>query len=202
MTVTNAYVTVEEVRSQLGDVISALDTGLMERAVNASSRAVDDYCGRRFWQDPSPVARKYRPRRGDRLDVADISTTTGLVVETATSAAWTSATTWTLDTDFELGPDNADADGPTYAWWRLTAVGGKVFPRARFRSVRITAKWGWSQVPDPVAEATLLKATSLFLRKDAPFGLAGLNEFGPVRITREDSDVIKLLSRYQKPMVA
>lgn len=202
MSVTNAYCTVEEVRNHLGDAVSKLDTGLIEKAVNAASRAIDGYCGRRFWQDPTAVARKYRPRRADRLDVADISTTTGLVVETATSAAFTTSTIWTLDTDFELSPDNADADGPAYAWWKIVAVGSKLFPCARFRSVRITARWGWSQVPDDVHEACILKATSLFSRKDAPYGVAGFGEFGAVRITRKDPDVIDLLARYQRPMAA
>jgi hypothetical protein len=202
MSVTNAYCTVEEVRNHLGDSISKLDTGLIEKAVNAASRAIDGYCGRRFWQDPVAAARKYRPSRCDLLNVNDISTTTGLIVETTTSINWSSPVTWTLDTDFELGPDNADADGPSYAWWRLTAVGGKSFSRARFRSVRITAKWGWSQVPGDVNEACVLRAASLFTRKDAPFGVAGFSEFGAVRITRKDPDVVDLLARYQRPMAA
>lgn len=202
MTVVHAYCSVEEVRDQLGDSGSTLATNLMEKAVNAASRAVDGYCGRRFWQDPAAVTRKYRPRRRDRVTVNDISTTTGLIVETASSASWAAPTTWTLDTDFELQPDNADFDGPAYAWWRLVAVGTKWFPRARYRSVRITARWGWSQIPDPVSEATLLKAVSLFERRNAPFGVAGFGEFGAVKITRKDSDVVDLLADYTKVLAA
>lgn len=202
MTVVNGYCSVDDVRDQLSDSGSILATNLMEKAVNAASRAVDDYCGRRFWQDPAPVVRKYRPRRRDRVTVDDISTTTGLIVETTSSVSWAAPTTWTLDTDFELEPDNADAEGPAYAWWRLLAVGSKHFSYARFRSLRVTARWGWSQVPDPISEATLLKAVSLFERRNAPFGVAGFGEFGVVKITRKDSDVIDLLSGYPKVLAA
>jgi hypothetical protein len=202
MTVVNGYCSVDDVRDQLSDSGSILATNLMEKAVNAASRAVDDYCGRRFWQDPAPVARKYRPRRRDKVTVDDISTTTGLIVETTSSVSWAAPTTWTLDTDFELEPDNADAEGPAYAWWRLLAVGSKHFQHARFRSLRVTARWGWSQVPDPISEATLLKAVSLFERRNAPFGVAGFGEFGVVKITRKDSDVVDLLSGYTKVLAA
>lgn len=202
MTVVNGYCSVDDIRDHLGDRASTFDTGLVERAVNAASRAVDGYTGHRFWQDPAPIARRYRPRRRDRLDVDDISTTTGLIVESSDTPTWTAPALWNLDTDFELLPDNADMDGPAYAWWRLFAVGSKGFPRARFRSVRITARWGWSQIPDPVAEATLLKAVSLFERRNAPFGVAGFGEFGVVKITRKDTDVVDLLSDYTKVLAA
>jgi hypothetical protein len=44
----------------------------------------------------------------------------------------------------------------------------------------------------------ILKAASLFKRKDAPFGVAGINDFGPVRITRTDPDVIDLLRSFRR----
>jgi hypothetical protein len=199
--VVNGYCTVEQVRAELGDDGERLPLALLEKAVNTASRAVDDWTGRRFWQDPAPVVRRYRTDGSPRVQVGDISTTTGLVVETGPGdGTWD--TTWTLDTDFELGPENADADGGAYAWHELVAVGSYRFPRTRLTSLRVTARWGWSEVPAQVEEAAILRAVALFKRKDAAYGVADFGEFGPVRITRQDHDVVSLLAPFQRVMVA
>jgi len=198
MAVTNGYCTVQQIRDELSDGGESLPLALLEKAVNAASRAVDEWTGRRFWQDAEPVVRRYRPDCGDRLGVDDISTTTGLLVATGTDGSF--GTAWTLDTDFELEPGNADADGGAHAWWELVAVGGLSFPCERRRTVQVTARWGWSAVPSQVEEATLLRAVALFKRKEAVYGVADFGEFGPVRITRKDPDVIDLLTPFQKPM--
>jgi hypothetical protein len=46
----------------------------------------------------------------------------------------------------------------------------------------------------------MLKAASLFKRKDAPFAVAGFSEFGAVRIGRNDPDVLELLGGYVNPV--
>lgn len=201
MAVVNGYATVEQVRAELGDDGERLPLALLEKAVSAASRAVDDWTGRRFWQDADPVARRYRTDGRRRVAVDDISSTTGLVVETGPGdGTWD--TTWTLDEHFELEPENADADGGAYAWWELVATGAHRFPCTRRRSLRVTARWGWSEVPVQVEEATILRAVAIFKRKDAAYGVADFGEFGPVRITRQDPDVIALLSPFQRAMVA
>jgi hypothetical protein len=203
VTVTNGYCTVDQVREELSDDGEALSEALLEKAVNAASRAVDKWTGRRFWQDAEPVARRYRPTTHGVAYVDDISTTDGLLVKTGTGTDWASVPAWTLDTDFELGPENADADGGAYAWWRLTPVSGRYFFCGyRQSTLQVTARFGWSEVPDQVMEATILRAVSIFKRKEAPYGVADFGEFGPVRITRRDPDVMDLLMPFQKPMVA
>jgi hypothetical protein len=196
--VLNGYCTVEQLRAELGDDGEALSTTLLEKAVNATSRAVDRWTGHRFWQDDDVQVRRYRVEDCHSVPVDDISTTTGLLVATGTDGSF--GTSWTLDTDFELEPGNADADGGAYAWWELVAVGSLTFPVERRRTVQVTARFGWSEVPDQVTEATILRAVSLFKRKEAPYGVADFGEFGPVRITRKDPDVIDLLLPFQKPM--
>lgn len=200
MAVVNGYCTVAQVRHELGDDGEALSEALLEKAVNATSRAVDDWTGRRFWQDPAPVARRLRPASRTRAEVPDISTTDGLIVETDPSLDGAWSTTWTLDEDFELEPEDAGFNGAAYAWWELVAVGAHRFPLARRRTLRVTARWGWSAIPDPVMEATLLRAVQIFKRKEAVYGVAAFDDFGPVRITRQDSDVISLLIPYQRVM--
>lgn len=204
MTVVNGYCTAAEVRGQFHDSGARLDDPLIERAINAASRAIDSHCGRRFWQDATPVARLYRPRDGYSVTVHDIADST-ITVETDDNLDGTWLTTWAAD-EFDLEPRNADVDANTaHSWTRLVAVDDRCFPRhGRRATLRITATWGWSEVPVDVAQACILKASSLFKRKDAPFGVAGFNDFGPVRITRNDPDVVGLLQgfvRFASPEV-
>ncbi len=197
MALTNAYCTVAQLRNQFGDNAAKLPEELLERAVNATSRAIDRYTGRRFWQDPAPVTRAVRVRDSDayEIDVPDISTTTGLAIETGTDGTYT--TTWTAG-DYELHPDGYDLDHPeAYAWWRISSTGSLTFPTGHRRAtVQITARFGWSAIPPDVEQACVIRAASLFKRNEAPFGVAGFGDFGPVRITRRDPDVIDLLHHF------
>jgi hypothetical protein len=211
--VVNGYCTTQDLRDQLGDGGSNLSTSLLERAINAASRAVDDHCGRgidggpgQFWQDSAPTTRTYVVTNPRAVRVDDISTRTGLVVKTGSDGV-NFPTTLVTGTDFFLEPRNADAAGASanpYAFWILRAVGVLFFPSVfpNLPTVQVTARFGWSAVPYEVTEATILKAASLFKRKDAPFGIAGFNEFGAVRITRQDADVLELLSGFTRPMYA
>lgn len=202
MTLVNAYATVQQVRDQLSDKDARVDEAQLERAISAASRAVDRWCGRRFWADSSAVVLTYRPEESCKAAVDDISSTTDLVVKTDDDNDGVFETTWTIGTDFQLEPLNAAASGTAYAWWDLVAIGSQRFPthgpRAR---LQVTARFGWSAVPEQVTDATILKSVALFKRKDAPFGVAGFADFGAVRITRADPDVLDLLRPFQQVMV-
>ena len=201
MAVVNGYCTVQQVRDELGDTGASLDATLIEKAIGAASRAIDSWCGRRFWADETPVARYYRPVDPLTVIVDDISTATGLEVATDDGTG-SYGTVWASG-DVLLDPPGGDVDG-AFAWTRLAAVGTLTFPTvwAARPPLRVTAAWGWSQVPDRVVEATVLRAVALFKRKEAVYGVADFGEFGPVRITRRDSDVADMLSgliRYSSP---
>jgi hypothetical protein len=195
------YCTIPQLRAELSDDGSDLPEALLEKAINAASRAVDAWCGRRFWADETPVARAYLPTERARADVHDIAGTDGLAIATDTAGNGTWATTWDA-ADYMLGPLNADADGGAYAWWEVLALSGS-WPTSGVRpTLQVTARWGWSEVPVQVEEATLLRAVALFKRKNAPYGVADFGEFGPIRITRADPDVIDLLSPFRKVVLA
>ncbi|MFC9088996.1 hypothetical protein [Nocardiopsis dassonvillei] len=196
MAITNGYCTAAQVRTQLGDADSQLVDVDLERAINAASRAVDRHCSRRFWSDATPVERTYTVHDPHAVWVDDISTTTGLIITTDDTRDGTWGTTWDAD-DYQLEPLNADADETAHAWWRIKAIGARTFPVTDHRAVlKVTASWGWSAVPDDVAEATILKAASLFKRREATFGVAGFGEFGAVRISRRDPDIIDMLAPF------
>lgn len=196
MAIVNGYCTEDEFRAEFGDqVASKLPQNLIESAINASSRAIDFYTGRRFWLDPIPTVMRYRGVDAYDAEIEDIGDLTGLAIATGTDGTFTTA--WT-SADYELGPLNADALGGAYAWWTLTAVGGQTIPYGRRATLQITARHGWSAIPDPVRKACTLRSVALFKRKEAPFGVAGFNDFGAVRISRRDPDVIDLLHHFIK----
>lgn len=198
MAVTNGYCTLQELRDHFGDSSTALPVADLERAINATSRAIDRHCGRRFWQDTDVQEKVFRPADCDAAWVDDISTTTGLIVATDEGQDGAFTTVWAAS-DYQLEPLNADTDATAYAWWQIAAVGDYRFPvYSRRASLQVTARFGWSAIPDQVNEACLLRAAAIFKRREAVFGVAGLNGFGEVRITRRDPDVVALLDPFVK----
>jgi hypothetical protein len=205
----DVYCTVGEVRGHLGDTSTSpkLDTTLLQRAVTATARAIDRYCSggipgsRRFWRDPAPVPHTFWTDDPARAWVDDISTTTGLLVKTDEDGDGTFETTWTIGTDFQLEPLNAELAGVPFAWWEIVAIGQRRFPLYPQRAgLQATTRWGWSGIPIDVNQAAILKAAKLFKRTESPDGFAsGFADFGAVRISRyEDPDVAMLLEPYLK----
>lgn len=195
MSITNGYVTLTEIQNALGGSSNTTD---LERAVEAASRSIDDYCRRRFWQDSAVVTRYYTAVDRDRVVVDDISTSTGLVVTTDPGDDGTFETTWTIDTDFRCLPINAAADSEPWTVLERIRTGSYVFPSHEYR-VSVTAKFGWATTPTIVKQACLIQAGRLYKRKDSPFGVAGSSEFGAVRLLAKlDPDVEQLLKPYRR----
>jgi hypothetical protein len=91
------------------------------------------------------------------------------------------------------------ADGVAgWPWFRIRATGSRRFPvDARFATVRVTAKWGWSAVPDDVQLATKLQAALLLKRREAPNGLLEFAGDGAsLRVSPIDGHVMRLLQPY------
>jgi hypothetical protein len=206
MPLINSYVTVAEVREQLGDDQALRSLAQLERVINATSRAVDRYCGRRFWLDPTAATRRYRARDPRQVVVDDIGDLTGVVVEVLAGSVWQAVASSAV----QFEPLNAAADGAGGArpWTRVTGTGVTfpvaadpvgaldtaravpLTPTAGEARVRVTARFGWPSVPEDVAQATLIKAAAVASRTSAPLGVAGFDGFGPVRISRfGDPDV-------------
>jgi hypothetical protein len=194
--VANEYADLGTLKRQLGldDTDDSRDA-LLEQALTAASRSIDRACGRRFWLDGTTVQRIYRPHGrtviepdGTALLVDDIGSSTGLVVESGSAAAWSTLTGW------EALPDNA------------LAIGRPITGLLRFGSwgigtnrVRVTARYGWPAIPDEIVQATLIQANRLFKRKDSPEGITGSAEWGVVRLSRRDPDVWNLIEPYVLP---
>jgi len=202
--VVNGYCSVADIKEHVGDTeFGTIPDTLIERAINATSRAIDNYCGfprRRFWQDITPTTHEYVTDVWDSLYIDDLSSTTGLVIATDVAGDSLFSTVWT-PSDYRLYPLNANVNGSAFAWTQIRPVGSVRFPLSRYgrTTVRITGLHGWSAVPPEVTQACVIRTTSILKRKDAVFGVAGFGEFGTsVRIRAEDPDVADLLATFRR----
>lgn len=199
MPVVNGYCSELELRTWMSDSGSILSQSLIEGAINATSRMIERFCGRRFWKDESPTTRKYIVSDPDIVWVDDIATTDGLIVKTDDLADGSFTTLWG-STDYELSPFNSEVDSATpHAFYRIHGV-ERLFPVNKYRrTLEVTASFGWSAIPDQVKQACLMKSNMIVLRKDSPYGIAGFSEFGVVRINRtEDPEITRLLAPFVK----
>lgn len=205
MSLTNAYCTLQQLKNELG-ISDTADDSMMEIAIDAASRQIDDHCGQRFWQDGSVVARIYEPHDPYELYVDPISTTTGLIVKVDTDASGSYETTLTINTDFYLEPHNAAAEFPVRPYTEICInrnTGSYYFPTGYDApTVQVTAKFGWPAVPDAVKKACLIQATQLFKAKDAVFGAIALGESSAMRIRSSLNPLAEaLVAPYRKPAV-
>lgn len=200
MALVNPYCSEQQFREQFDDDSSVLPTAVVERAINATSRAIEKFTGRKFWTAEDPLTFTYRPDESDLAWIRDINSREDIVIRTDSAGDGTYATTWTAD-DYELGPDaDADVDGDAYAWWRIHAVGTLRFPTVgQYRPLEVTALPGWSEIPANVEQACIIRSAAIFKRRESMSGVAGFDGFGAVRISRQrDPDVAALLDDFIK----
>lgn len=168
-------------------ITDSVDDAQLGLAVTTASRAVDRHCNRQFGIVDAPQERYYEAAWDRRLlrwviRIDDLMTVDGLDVE--------------FDS-YTLHPRNAAAQGRP---WTYLVVGSDstVRPEREGAEVAITATWGWSAVPVPVKEATLLQASRLFARRNSPFGVAGSPDVGSELrlLERLDPDVATSLGSF------
>lgn len=157
MTITDGYLTLDEAKSYLG--ISDTDDDVsIELAVEAASRAIDDWCGRRFYT--ATETRYYTSDSGTVLDVDEFTSITTL--KTDGDGDGTFGTVW-ASSDYVLEPFNAAADGRPYTRITKATNGNYSFPSTR-RGVEIAGSFGWPSVPDAVKQACAIQTGVIFKR--------------------------------------
>lgn len=188
------YVTEAELIGRLEKVglTTGYEDALIESVCEATCDWVDAYTQRRFDLAAVASARRFSPV-GGMLRVDDIADLTGLLVETGSPGAYT--TTATVDIDFYTDPSSAISYGKP-----VTALYG-TWPGGR-DAVQVTALWGWPVVPWGVQQAAMIQAHALYRRKDSPEGVAGLDGYGPIRVSRfADSTAMLLLNEFRRTQV-
>lgn len=177
MALTNCYATLAETKADQSISDSINDT-ILDYAINAASRQIDGFCGRRFWVDGSVVSRTYWAENTLEVVVGDISTTTGLVVKSDDDMDGTYETTLTITTDFILLPRNAALEVPVWPYEMVQTVSGSTFGVGDRPGVQVTAKFGWPAVPDDVRKACIIQSWQLAKSSSAPFGVINFGESG------------------------
>ena len=193
------YATSDQLKGYLGmNTADNTDNPQITDALNSVSREIEKFCHRQFNDAGSATARVYYPDGYNRTCVDDFSTTTGLIIKSDSAGDGTYATTW-LATDVQCEPLNGVVDGETgWPFWKLRAVGNQAFPCSWAGSIaplQVTARWGWTAVPAAVKQACLILASETFRLKGAPFGVANMDQFGPVRV-RDNPMAAKKLAPY------
>lgn len=192
-----AYASAAELAHFIGDASVGSDNAELTLAVETASRSVDRCCNRQFGSLDAPESRQftaaYDPgRRRWIIPVDDFATTDGLIVES------TDAQGISVISGYVPGPVNAVVAGGV--WTSLVIEsGGPVVPTSSENGVRVTAKWGWPEVPGAIKLATLIQASRLFARRQAPFGVAGNPDVGQLRLLeRLDVDLVTSVRLFQR----
>ncbi len=187
------------------------------RALEASSRLVDDHTHRRFWADTGDTIRYYTARRWEDVEIDDLIELTEMATDPVGLGDYSDV--WVSPDDILLDPPNAHYDsapieriylrrlvpyagfayggylGSSYAWWGL---GRHRWPYRRQQGIRITGRFGWPKVPAKVEEAVSILAPRLMKRaREATWGVIGLGIEGssPLKLSQTDPDVAALLAR-------
>lgn len=191
---TLSYCTISDLKA--ADHLNITDTtsdNILTDVAEAVSRWIDMQCGREFY--PTTETRYFTSWYNDVVFVDDISTTTGLTIVTDPDGDGTYDDTWTA-TDYNLRPYNPRSGQPYYAIER--SLHGNFSIPSVPRGVKITATWGFTDVPEQIKQACILQSERLFKRFATPLGSSGMSALGEVRLSipAADGDVIALLKPY------
>lgn len=191
---TNGYLLRDELKAALGDCGSVHDDAY-ERAIEAASRQIDEFCHRHFWKTTTPTPRVFSALTPYAVHTDDIATATGLTVEVyATGGVWSELATTAWATE-----PSVPFNGRPIT--RLVSYDG-AFPTSAVRpQVRVTAVWGWPAVPPQVVQACQMLAIDHYKSKDLTGGVAGFGEFGPVRVASFSAQARALLEHLRLPGV-
>lgn len=199
MAIGDPYVPLPEMKHYMGiDTTNINEDTKLGWALASTTAGINLICGRQFNKAGAVTQRRYHTKSCDWATVADFHTETGLVIATDDDGDGVFETVWS-PSDYELEPlDGIVDDQPGWPWWKIHAVGSRRFPsRNRRASLRVATDWGWATVPEPVKTACRIVAEETWKLKDAPFGVAGFEEFGVMRV-RESTIAMSKISKYQR----
>ncbi len=201
MTITNGYCTLDDIkhtnRLNFNDSDSVSDD-MLEGVIEAVSRKIDDACNRFFYQTTSQ-SRWYQTNNANYVFVDDISASSDVTVEIDNNDDGTADVTLT-SANYILEPYNAELQGIPYQKITIRKSGQYLLPSRMDMAVKVTAIFGWSSVPKPIAQACMLQCERLFKRFSTPLGSESMTALGKMTLSIPslDPDVEDLISRYKK----
>lgn len=199
MTITNGYLTTEEARDYCG-LSDLTDTELLDATVEAVSRLIDNTCQRNFYQ-VEDVARTFATQDAARLRLGafnDLVEVTSLKFDRDGDGVFEEEA---AETDYEVDGGSFAEAGPyteihlfNSVWFPIP---GGTAGTGRTKLTEVTGTWGWPDVPAAITQATRIMVSRIMKRQESPQGVAGFGEYGVVRISRIDPDVMSLLAPYR-----
>jgi hypothetical protein len=189
------YATTAELQNAIdpqGGAWGAGDLTILELALGAASRWIDEHKGTRFYAVAE--TRHYTADYPDLLYPDDVLSVTELKTDSNGDGSYDR--TWAVN-EYVLGPVNAPADGRPYREIRPFRY-HKAFPSHR-NAVKVTGSFGYSATPPrAIKQACLLIAQRLYKRREAIFGVGSLaGGIGGLVVVQEqiklDGDVAMLL---------
>ena len=158
MAISDAYASVEEYKAVAVHIDAASDDVILTDLL-VVSRYMEGLLHRFFTNDAAVVNRVYYPSKtASCLYIDDVSTLTGLVlkVDTDSDGSFSDETAWTIDTDFEMWPKNADKGPEPQPWGQIVIPSYSTkSPFSPTYPVQVTARFGWPTVPAPVKRACI-----------------------------------------------
>lgn len=165
---------------------------LIEAAILAAERAIDNELGRPMIVATTASARSYAPDAASDLLWIDDCTTITSITEDGTAVS---------SDDWQAEPlNNLTSAGETVPYYKVRRLDGDWYSNRRKATVTVTATWGWAAIPYEVVEACKTLAKDILLNRDARFGLAGITDAGGVGM-RENPVVRSMLSHYRRAAV-
>lgn len=192
----------------------SVDDVELQRALDAATSEITHLCSRDF-TPPDPMDpltdRYFQPYYDTRngawvLPVDDIGDLTGLTMST-----WDETDlNWTVTVDpatLAWRPIGTPGVG-TVSTSAILPAGAYTGPRGftgwasndNASYVKVMARFGWATIPEAIVEATLIQASRVFKRRDAPFGLVGAPDGSDNTrlLNKVDADVEVLIRGYVK----
>ncbi|GFG49443.1 hypothetical protein CQY20_26135 [Mycolicibacterium agri] len=178
-------------------------------ATEAASRAIDRACNRQFGQISSSEFRYYTAEwHHDRwlVGIDDLMTDTSLTVEVDNDQ---DGVPEAEITEYRLTPINAAAIGKP--WTAIEILpSSPVKPNGLHHGVRVSARWGWSAVPNAIKLATMIQASRLYERRQNVAGQLREKEVDDVRLqwgltggtVELDADVLASVGAYRRVWAA
>ena len=199
MAISNGYATLAEVKASLRiPADDTIDDTLIELAVEAASRQIDQACERIFYQDSG--TRYFVPRDSYVCEIDDLASLTTL--KTSSGADGTYDITWQA-TDYQTEPLNGIVGGIESPLTQIRAIDDYLFTiDGGEATVQVTGTWGWSAIPSAIKQAAIILSSRVFRRNDSPLGVAGFGDIGVVRVSKLDPDVEAMIMPYKKIRMA
>lgn len=151
------------------------DDALIAALTSAVSRQVRSHCGRSFNSEPNQTAtaRYYTPLDYCTVIIDDAYEITAVATDNGDDGTY--STTWSTSDWYAWPPNGQSASGETgWPYTAIKAVESREFPYAARPSVKVTAKWGWSDsdtsdIPADVELACRMLLAEFYRAKDGGY---------------------------------